>query len=912
MEVTKFQGFSVRVVATGPCFSRGRPKSVEGQGTLYGGRKARETCDMSGLRSMTDRSPTSPKPRGLRPVLFALAVVFAAATILYSALWMLAVSWAPGVELGFDNTPSMLVTDVHKNSPAEKAGLLPGDRILAIDVTRLESASSLYKLYKPHKPGDTVQLTVERHGQTSPVVLTAVFRRRPSHREEGGWTGSFAELLRNSYPVPFVVVGLVVLFLRLEDRRVWHLALLFASCTPGPGISGGFADVPAALWPFGIAYQVLAQGMAAPLFYSFFAVFPVRSPLDRRLPWLKWVSLVSLPIAILSLVRPQLRVGGLRLLALPNLFGEPSQMQTILMCCIVEFVALGVASLASNFFGATDPEARRKIRVIFWGTAIALAPALADIATHFFVDFQDPDWLATALVANLFLFPLSFGYAVVKHRVLEIPVLLKRSARYFFVQRGFTVFLALLSIAVTLLFASLFTRYLRPLMEVAQPAGIALGVVFGTLLLWGGSQLHKRVSTRIDRAFFRSAYDARVILEDLAEKTSAATDGSELAHLLEHHLKEALQPSTLAVYFQGSEGSLTAASGQVPRELRTIHANLPILAELARRGQPWEFPPAAEEAAEKSGVSLLHPECLVPVMGRGGRLVGLLVLGPRLSEGPCSGEDKRLLASIAGQAGTALENMRFAGEIADRIEADRLVARELEIAKEVQARLLPQEPPRLETLDCAGKCIEARSVGGDYYDYLDLGPDHVGFVLADVSGKGVHAALLTANLQAYLRSQSGIAPLDPTRLLQQANRMLLKGTASQHFATLFFGIYDDSSRDLTYVNCGHNAPVLLRQDGSVERLPATATVIGMFEGWKCEVERIRLAPGDLLVIFSDGVTEAAHDEEEYGEARLIHELQACRYLSASEIVETIFSSVQEFSAGAQSDDLTLVIAKVHS
>ena len=868
---------------------------------------------MTSVRPMPERSPTSGWSRWSRPVLFALTLVFAAATILYTALWMYAVRWVPEVNLGFDHSESLLVTGVYKDSPAEKAGLSPGDRILAIDGIRLVSASSMYKLYKRHEPGDTVQLTIERPGQTSPVVLSAVFRRNVSGPKGKGWMEDFAEELRNSYPVPFVVLGLVVLFLRFEDRRVWHLALLFASFTPGPGgIPDHFAAIPPALRPFAMAYQVVAQGMLGPLFYWFFAVFPTRSPLDRRLPWLKWVSLVSLVTGTLSLALPGLQVDGLRLPRLPNMFGETSQMQMIFVCCILGFVALGVLSLAVNFFQTTDREAQRKIRVIFWGTAIAFAPLLVIAASHFFVDYQDAAWLDAAVIVILFLFPISFAYAVVKHRVLEIPVLLRRSARYLLVQRGFTVLLTLLSIGMTLLFASSFTRYLRPLIEVAQPAGIALGAVFGTVLLWGGSQVHKRASAKIDRAFFRSAYDARVILEDLAEKTRTSRDREGLAHLLEHHLNEALQPSSLVVYLQGSDDSLATASDAVPSELRTISTKLPTLTELALRGQPWEFPPLGEDAAARSGLALLHPECLVPVMGRGGRLVGLLVLGPRLSEGPYSGEDKRLLASIAGQAGTALENIRLAGEIADRIEAERRVAREMEIAREVQARLLPQEPPCLKTLDCTAQCIEARSVGGDYFDFLDLGPDRVGLVLADVSGKGVHAALLVTNLQAYLRSLSGITPLDPARLLQQVNRMLWKATGSAHFATLFFAIYDDSTRQMVYINCGQNPPVWLHRDGSVQRLAATATVIGLFEHWECSVEQICIAPGDLLVIFSDGITEETRNEEEYGEARLIQELQACRHLPVNEIVQTIFARVQEFSAGAQSDDLTLLIAKART
>jgi serine phosphatase RsbU (regulator of sigma subunit) len=136
-----------------------------------------------------------------------------------------------------------------------------------------------------------------------------------------------------------------------------------------------------------------------------------------------------------------------------------------------------------------------------------------------------------------------------------------------------------------------------------------------------------------------------------------------------------------------------------------------------------------------------------------------------------------------------------------------------------------------------------------------------------------------------------------------------KSTAAQHYATLFFGLYDDRERSLTYANCGHNPPMLLRADGSVERLQATATVIGLFENWECEARRIDLAPGDLLAIFSDGVTEAMRGEEEFGEARFLDELRAVSGLPAERIVTAVFTSVQEFSAGEQSDDVTLVVAR---
>jgi sigma-B regulation protein RsbU (phosphoserine phosphatase) len=581
------------------------------------------------------------------------------------------------------------------------------------------------------------------------------------------------------------------------------------------------------------------------------------------------------------------------------------------------FLVLGLVSLAANFFVAREPESRRKIRVIFWGTVVGLGPSLIRVAAQHYTSFHSPAWLEIILNATLLLVPASFAYAVFKQRVLDIPVLLQRSARYVLVQRGFLFLLCFISVGLTLAFATS-VSHLPLAVDMGQSANTALGALFGTALLWGGAQVHTRVSRRIDRAFFRSAYDARVILENLAATSRTAASREALAQLLLDQLDAALQPASLVVYLATTDDELGAAAGVVPSELQTISCSSPLLVELARQGEPWELPPAGLDTDPRTAVlGQLHSGCLVPIPGREGRLIGLLALGPRLSEEPYSDEDKRLLASVASQAGMALENFRLAENIAEKLEAERRAAREMEIAKEVQTRLLPQTAPELNTLNCAGQCIQARRVGGDYYDFLEVGRDQVGLVLADVSGKGVHAALLMANLQAHLRILSGLtrgatdrmSSLNLVTTLQQVNRIMWKSTAAQHYATLFFGLYDDATRRLTYVNCGHNPPMVLRADGTLDRLKSTATVIGLFEKWECAARDIQLDPGDLIAIFSDGVTEAMLGEQEFGEPRLIDELRRTRALPVEQIVTTVFNAVQQFSAGNQSDDLTLVIAR---
>lgn len=335
-----------------------------------------------------------------------------------------------------------------------------------------------------------------------------------------------------------------------------------------------------------------------------------------------------------------------------------------------------------------------------------------------------------------------------------------------------------------------------------------------------------------------------------------------------------------------------------------------MLARLAQSAEAWEVPPAENGNAPIRELAPFEPECLVPILGREGRLSGLVALGGRLSEEHYSGEDKRLLASAASQVGIALENIRMAEEMADRMEAERRAAREMEIARKVQTRLFPQRMPTLETLEYTGGCIQARTVGGDYYDFLDLGPGRMALVLADISGKGISAALLMANLQANLRSQYALALTDLSRLLQTVNKLFYESTAPEHYATLFFATYEDAARRLRYVNCGHNPPVLLRADGRVERLEATAMVLGLFDRWSCEAGEVELAAGDLVALFSDGLTEAASDDgEEFGEARLIEALQTHRDKTGNSLHEAVVSAVQEFSGREQSDDLTLVILR---
>jgi serine phosphatase RsbU (regulator of sigma subunit) len=248
--------------------------------------------------------------------------------------------------------------------------------------------------------------------------------------------------------------------------------------------------------------------------------------------------------------------------------------------------------------------------------------------------------------------------------------------------------------------------------------------------------------------------------------------------------------------------------------------------------------------------------------------------------------------------------------MAEKREAEQRAAQELEIAKHVQARLFPQVQPPIKTLEYAGMCIQARQVGGDYFDFLDLGEGRFGLVTGDVAGKGIAAALLMSNLQANLQIQCDMALEQPRELLRTVNRVFHKNTIESAYATLFFGEYDDEKRRLRYANCGHLPPILLRNDNTLDRLESTGTVLGLFRDWDCLIEERALCPGDILAIYTDGITEAFnHADEEFGEARLIDSLRRHRHLSAQGIISAVLDEVRRFGAHEQDDDITLTIAK---
>lgn len=837
-------------------------------------------------------------------VRWVVAILFAAATIFYSAVWMYYVRETPQTSFGMDveEHSAQRVLEIQRvfpGGPADRAGLRAGDEVLTIFGRPMRDIEPLHTAVFGGHPGDKVPLEIRRPDVPAPIPITVVLGKAPQAKEPPTAVRAIVEQLLTAYPVLFVVVGLAVLFLRIDDRNAWLLAVCFAGLIASAPVLVMSGLMSPGVRRFVLTYMITFFPLEPAAFYYLFATFPARSPIDIRFPWIKYLLLaiallVVVPSASVAIFTGSFDVAWRMLDVAPHrVAGLIGNIYYFGGC------GLGLAALVWNLWRAPTVEARRKTQVMVWGTVLSLTPWLtlqAITLPRHMTPFQLPFWAWSPAILALFLFPLSFAYAVVKYRVLEIPVLLRRSARYLLVQRGFLILILVVGLVATFALAHGFsTRY------PASSAGIPIGVAFGMVLIGSGTWVQQRVSERVDKAFFRTAYDSKQILEELVERTREVRTRTQLSNLLESNLRQALQPAFLLVY-------LLLGSGAGPEEdAQGVSLDSHLLDEIFSHDQPYEVVPTSTN----TGFERIHAECLVPISGRDGQRLGLLVLGPRLSEEPYSREDKRLLALVAKQAGSTLESIQMGEEIAERMAAEKRAALEIDLARQVQRKLFPQNPPRVTGLDYAGECVQARVVGGDYYDFFELAPGLIGLALADISGKGFPAALLMANLQANLRGQYALAFDDMPKLLSSVNRLFFENSEANHYATMFFGCYDALKKTLRYVNCGHNPPLLLLANNTVRRLEATATVMGLFPQWECCEEEVQLASGDLFAIYTDGVTEAAApDGEEFGEERLIDTLRRDRNASASLLLRNIIETVESFSPGEQGDDITVVLGKV--
>ena len=822
-------------------------------------------------------------------------------------------------DVGYDPPAITSVTGA-----AQKAGLKVGDTIESLNGEPYWGRALLQKVRWYARPGDTMQLGLRHVDGTRGTVAVEL-----AGDSSGPTVYESIFIISLHIVVPLLCLGLGywVVLARTLDLNAWLILILLT-------FPGAFIAVSTFNWWPGV-WLALRLGwhlvliLLAPVALLWFGLlFPERSRIDIRWPWLKWLALAILSCGlVIELTIDYGQWYNLSLLSNVRAWSKIDKIHdhvnnwTIFFCITLYWVAI-----FDKLRTASSPDARRRMRLLCLASVIGLGSMLVIFGLLPWFGITNPSgvpWLGYTAAVLMLTFPLALSYVVVVQRAMDVRILLRMGTKYALARTT----MAIVQLAVA---ALIFILFVIPV--IAGHRRDALGLTLALLAIAGliatffaRGFLGSRFQNWLDRKFFREAYDAELILNELAGQARTFTDSHSLIETVAQRISEVLHVPQIAVLL--SQGGLFRVQRSLGLDvngtlaLSTAGSTIQHLTHTASPAvvdhkSPDRWLEEADEQ-EKHLLAETRAELLLPLPGRD-RLLGLLTMGAKQSEEAYSPSDLRLLGSLGLQTGLGLEIAELARSLAQESTQRALIHREIEIAREVQERLFPQSIPALAGVSLAGSCRPALGVGGDYYDIFEMAEGKVGLAIGDVSGKGVPAALLMASLRACLRTMTTFGEADLAQLMERLNQLVYESSAAHRYATFFFAVYDPSVHKLVYVNAGHNPPFLLRNgaDGSAtcERLKAGGAVIGLLPHTAYEEESLTLNPGDLLVLYTDGFSEAmTNDDEEWGEERMLAAVEAVRSKPAEEVLSGLFEAADRFTQGApQQDDMTLLTLKINA
>ena len=809
------------------------------------------------------------------------------------------------------------ITRVDPQSPAKD--LRPGDKIIAINGVKVaEHADALGDEYRL-PPGSRYAMTVERDGRELTFTWQTIARPR----------GSFpsGELIAQL----FWLVGLLVLLLKAEDQQAWLLALTLGSFSTLLG--GGFpGDMPTAWLTLMVAVARIAGLFSLPLLLHLFLTFPQPSPWLRRWPWLtKWLYA---PLCLFAL--PIFGVSRLPLEWSTPIFSWPKMhwlvdhglrvaaYQSLLFYQYMALICLWLG------YRMADTAGRRRLRVIMWGSLLGFGSLLLVLVMEA-TNMQGKlatiwSWLQSTTLFTLPLVPISFAYAIVRHRVIPISLILRRGVRYLLVSRGSILLVLLFTGLIVTALLSLLFKYLRPSALTVGLVSAAEGIAAWQAARW----LHRRyLAPVIDRQFFRQAYDAQQIVADLSESLRTTAEIPRLLGTVANKLQAALQTESVAIFLRDGQTDdyrsayaceYDRAEGRVVD--RTLAARLPryaaTLAQLAQTGEPLELDGGDPEfdlavkvhsrlaAEERQTLLELKASLLLPLKTKDA-LPGVVALGSRLGDLPFSGEDKRLLQSVGSSASLALENAqlveRMIAEARRRqeIEAENEQrARELEEARQLQLSMLPKSVPQLPHVEIAALMKTATEVGGDYYDFHVGADGALTIAIGDATGHGLKAGTVVAATKGLFKHLAGQADLVAT--LAQTSRALKQMNLRPLFMALTLVKLNGN-----HLQCGVAGmpPILIYRAATqtIEEIPLRGAPLGGLSSYDYRQAELTLAVNDTVLLLSDGLPERFNAAGEmFGYERMQELLLAHASAAPQIILERLLQASDEWAAGKPADD----------
>ena len=794
-----------------------------------------------------------------------------------------------------------------------------GDRVLTVDDQPFVAGWDIARRVVAAGTQGTLRVVVARKrpdGTEEQIASTITLRSVA----EGDGSSAFRALIGVvGLLMPWVcfAVGFWVAFVRPRDPLAWLVLFILLGFQVAVWQQASFARWPDLLRVSGALY-VAAFGATWPLAFPLFGVsFAGRLEWERRHGWLKWLVLAPVAVfavgGVVSAFAEALNRRDLIPILKPWQAAQPVAQVFGFLSTTIFFVVVGMKSGIT-----TDPDARRRLRLLLWSGCVALTPVLILIVALRVTGRPIESLPIGVIIGGLIflpVFPLTLAYVILVDRAMDVRVAVRQGLRYT-VTRG-----AIRALVVVFLVGVLWNAWKLVNDPLANRPRKLQAIAWGMAAAMLVPRVMKRAFAWTDRRFFREAYDVERVLTELSEQVRTIGETGPLLDTVLDRIGSTLHVDRLAAFEREGDRLVPIRSrGFDPPPSVDFPVTAEAFLRLHESGRPLrvrhddpESPLRRESISEdnRARLATLDAELVLPLNGKQD-LLGVITLGPKKSEEPYTISDAKLLGSVASQTGLALENSRLMATIVSEIAKREWIGREIDIARGVQQRLFPQSLPHIADVECAGVCRPAQGVGGDYYDFLTLSGGRLGIALGDVAGKGIPAALLMASLQASLRGQRLSGPADLAQLMTNLNFLIHEASPDNRYATFFYGELDPKTRRLDYVNAGHNAPMIFRADGTIERLRATGPVVGLIEAGQFEQRSVALAPNDLLLVYSDGISEAMNPgDEEWGEDELAAAAKAAMPCANQELIDRLFTAADAFAAGAvQHDDMTVVAVRM--
>lgn len=777
---------------------------------------------------------------------------------------------------------NLVVQTVRLDGLNAHADLRPGDELYAIDGERLRNAAHYEHVVASNRSFHPQSYQIRRNGVAIdvPIEYQPIPHRLAAER-----------VMLIILAMAFLAVGLSVYFRRpdiIGTLFAFNSALLAALLTDGPSTASPILQLVSEL-----ASDAVTLFFPAVLLH-FFLRFPERENGKRRRA--AWVYTPPLVIFAASAAVSARRFG----FSVTN----PNEELAVLALSTAYFVTYVLASLVVfvRAYRAAPSAQKQKLRVVIAANLAGLLPFVA-ATLHASIRPQAgalPFTLPAVLCLGLI--PLGFAYAILKHGAIELTTVVRKSL----------VYAVLTGLLIAAYYAVVQTAgaFLSSEFGVSEAVWVSIAVVVLAVVF---APVRERIQAVVDRVFYRTDFVYKQEVIDFGRQVSRTLTRDEVLDHFVQRCDALLHPAFVAIYLRSQEDkdlALVREQGSVPKLAPAVAAESflgryltrfrrPLMVEFLDRS--WQRPrldPEARRLLSTPGLAVCLP------IAAPDRLVGIALLGQKRSGLAYRRADAELLETFAEQLSLVVEH---ADLIRSSIEKERLKS-EVMLARDIQQALLPVAAPRLREVEIRGQMISSSEVGGDYFDYFVLDDRRVVVAIGDVMGKGVPAAMLMASLQAVFKNRALKGGLAPHELNRELNDYMVDHAKPGQFATFFCGVLDLATSTFTFSSAGQ-CPALLATNGYIDRLGNGGTILGANKNEPYVEGSVAFHPGDLLLLYTDGVIEQMSPAgEPYGEQRLVDFLRSNRNLPPDRLQNALLADVLAFGGGQQHDDITSVIA----